>query len=336
MKSKLTIFFFLISIFSYSQCLNTDSLSTNNITHTNALACWNSAPVADHYIVHYRELGVLNWNNLAGIAANDTTRNIPGLDPLTTYEWQIKTFCDTTNQPNSGWSYSDTFTTIAFIAAPFNPIVNKSLGSLQCNVQTELYLKITQAANEPDIGTSIITSDDGYFNLNSISSGDSVGYAKLSTMNQNITSVLNAGIITGQNYAIINSYDSTGALIGFFSIENTNSGIKISSTSLNDGNNYTSGYASEIYLTNLFVNPEDPGILQFENNITSELNDQKITNDTFQIWCNATTIIEQIEEKEIINIIDLLGRKGENKKSAFQIIRLSDGSLEKKIIIKKK
>ena len=336
MKSKLTIYFLFISTLSYSQCLNADSLSTNNITHTNALACWKSAPVADHYIIHYRELGALNWNNLAGIAANDTTRNIPGLDPLTTYEWQIKTFCDTTNQPNSGWSYSDTFTTNAFIAAPFNPVVNKSLGSLQCNVQTELYLKITQTANEPDIGTSIITSDDGYFNLNSISSGDSVGYAILNTLNQNITSVLSVGIITGQNYATINSYDSTGSLIGFFSIENTNNGIKISSTSLNDGNNYTSGYTSEIYLTNLFVNPEDPGDLQFENNITSELNDQKITNDTFQILCSTAIIIEPIKEKEIIEIFDLLGRKDEIKKSTFQIIRLSDGSLEKKIIIKKK
>ena len=50
-----------------------------------------------------------------------------------------------------------------------------------------------------------------------ISNGDSVGFAKLTTLNQNINSVLRAGIITGQNYAIINSYDSLGALIGFFS-----------------------------------------------------------------------------------------------------------------------
>ena len=70
--------------------------------------------------------------------------------------------------------------------------------------------------------------------------GDSVGYAIMNTSTQIISATLKAGIIAGQNYAIINSYDSSGVIIGFFAIENTNGGIKISSTSPNDGNNYTS------------------------------------------------------------------------------------------------
>lgn len=336
MKIRLTTLFFLLtSSFCYSQCLNTDSLSTNNITYSNALACWSPAPIADHYIIHYRELGILTWSNLANITGNDTTRNIPGLSPSTTYEWQIKTYCDTSNQPNSGWSYSDTFTTPAFIPAPFNPIITKTLSSLECNVQTELYIKITQAANEPDIETSTITSDGGYFDINSISFGDSVGYAKLTTTNQSLISVLNAGIIAGQNYAIINSYDSTGSLIGFFSIENANGGIKINSTSPNDGNNYTSGYISEIYFTGLFVNPQNPGPLQFSNDLKSELNDQKYTTDTVQIWCNTTGVVESINPKEIIGIFDILGRERQIKLNAFQIVKFSDGTLEKRIFIKK-
>ena len=92
-------------------------------------------------------------------------RNIPQLQPLTTYEWQIKTFCDTSNQPNSGWSVSDTFTTIAFVASPFNPLVINTITSLQCNTHTGLSLRVSQAANEPDIDTSTITSDGGYFDI---------------------------------------------------------------------------------------------------------------------------------------------------------------------------
>jgi len=39
---------------SFSQCVNADSLYTDNITYLNALANWESAPVADHYIIHFR------------------------------------------------------------------------------------------------------------------------------------------------------------------------------------------------------------------------------------------------------------------------------------------
>ena len=337
MEIRLTILLFcLTSSFGYSQCFNTDSLSTNNITHSNALANWNPAPIADHYIIHYKVLGTMNWSNLANITGNDSTRNIPGLDPSTTYEWQIKTYCDTSNQPNSGWSYSDTFTTTAFVATPFNPIITKTLGSLECNIQTELYLTITQAANEPDIGTGTIISDSGYFNISSINSGDSVGYTTMTTATQSITAILKAGIILGQNYAIINSYDSTGSLIGFFTIENDNGGSKIEVLgSPNDGNNYTSGYVSEIYFTDLFVTPQNAGPLHFFTDINSELNDQIYTTDTVQIWCNTTGIIESVNPKEIIGIFDILGRESQIKINTIQIVKFSDGTLEKRVFIKK-
>ena len=79
---------------------------------------WDAGPT-HHYLIHYRVLGSSNWSNLGNIDSTMTSRNIPQLQQLTTYEWQIKTFCDSTNQPNSGWSYSDTFTT-AFIPSQFN------------------------------------------------------------------------------------------------------------------------------------------------------------------------------------------------------------------------
>ena len=139
------------------QCLNADSLYITNITYINAQANWLPAPSADHYLIHYRELGIANWSNVGNIDSTMVSRNIPQLQPLTTYEWQIKTFCDTLNQPNSGWSVSDTFTTIAFVAAPFNPIITTTIDNNICNSRTSLALNASQTQNEPDIGTSTIT-----------------------------------------------------------------------------------------------------------------------------------------------------------------------------------
>jgi len=337
MKITLTTFMLcLMAGYSHSQCINADNLNTNSVTHLNALANWSPAPNADHYIIHYRELGAINWSNLANIGANDSTRNIPGLDPSTSYEWQIKTYCDTSNQPNSGWSYSDTFTTIAFVAAPFNPIITKTLGTLECDVKTNLYINISQAANEPDIGTGTIVSDGGYFDISSINSGDSLGYTTMTTATQNITALLEAGIILGQNYAIINSYDSTGSLIGFFTIENDNSGVRIQVPgSPNDGNNYTSGYVSELYFTELFVTPQNAGPLSFFTDISSELNDQIYATDSVQIWCGATGMIELSGPKSIIAVSDLIGRKNRSRANTIQLIKLSDGTIKKRIVMKK-
>ena len=337
MKLLFTISILILSTsFSNSQCLNADNLSTNNITHYNAMANWTPAPNADHYLIHYREIGANSWSNLGNITSIDTSRNIPGLNQLTSYEWQIKTYCDTSNQPNSGWSYSDTFTTIAFVAAPFNPIITKSLGSLECDTQTELYINISQDSNEPDIGSGTITSSGGYFNLSTINSGDSVGYTTMNTASQTITASLEAGIILGQNYAVINSYDSTGSLIGFFTIENDNGGIKIQLLgSPNDGNNYTSGYVSELYFTNLFVNPQSSGPLIFYTDLISELNNQVSFNDTVQIWCNTTESFEIENELKATKFYDASGRVSQPKTNTIQLIKFSDGTIEKVFKIKK-
>ena len=91
-----------------------------------------------------------------------TSRNIPQLQQLTTYEWQIKTFCDSTNQPNSGWSYSDTFTTTAFVPSQFNPNILPIISNTTCD-QNTFFNYAQQQQNEPDISTSIFFSDKGYF-----------------------------------------------------------------------------------------------------------------------------------------------------------------------------
>ncbi|HIG31945.1 MAG TPA: hypothetical protein EYQ09_00670 [Flavobacteriales bacterium] len=335
-KYILIIVCVLINTNLLSQCLNANSLYVTNITHINALGNWTSAPVPDHYLIHYRILGTTNWSNLGNIDSAMVSRNIPQLQPLTTYEWQIKTFCDTSNQPNSGWSLSDTFTTIAFVAAPFNPIITNTIYNNICNVKTSLTLNASQAQNEPDIGTSTITSDGGHFDIQSVVMGDSVGYAIMNTSTQTILSTLKVGIIAGQNYAIINSYDSLGAFIGFFAIENVNGGIKVSSTSPNDGNNYTSGFTSEIYFSNLFVTPNINGPLHFYTDIQSELVPPDQFNDTttIMITCTNSMAEEMLQGTSNYKIYDLFGRPAVFKKNTVLIYKYSNGKTKKIIIIK--
>mgnify|MGYP006170942005 CR=1 FL=1 len=172
------------------------------------------------------------------------------------------------------------------------------------------------------------------FDIGNISSGDTVGYANMTTATQSISSVLRVGIIAGQNYAIINSFDSTGDLIGFFAIENDNGGIKVSSTTPNDGNNYTSGFISEIHFTNLFTNPINAGPLYFFIDIESELNDQIYDTDTVQIWCNSNSIDEIKKSKEISKIFDVLGRDTNLENRTLIFIQYSDGRIEKRITLK--
>ena len=333
-KSILIIACLLINTNLLSQCLNANSLYVTNITHINALANWASAPTPDHYLIHYRILGATNWSNLGNIGFAMVSRNIPQLQPLTTYEWQIKTFCDTSNQPNSGWSLSDTFTTTAFVAAPFNPIIATTIENNICNAKTSLTLNSSQTQNEPDIGTSTITSDGGYFDIQSVATGDSVGYAIMNTSTQTILATLRAGVIAGQNYAVINSYDSLGVLIGFFTIENVTGGIKVSSTSPNDGNNYTSGFTSEIYFSNLFVNPNINGSLHFYTDIQSELGDQFNDTNTIMITCTNAIAEEMLQETSNYEIYDLLGRPTSWKENTILIYKYINGKTKKVITIK--
>ena len=312
----------------------TNTLSTTNINYNNAVANWDTLSNANRYKIRYQQIGTGSWSNLGPIYNPNSSITIPLLQQNTTYEWQVMCYYDTTNLLASLWSISDTFTTPSFVAAPFNPIVINTLSNTQCNTSSELTLIVSQEADEPDIGTSIITSDGGSFDITSINSGDSVGFAIMTTSTQNITATLKAGIVAGQNYAIINSYDSAGILIGFFSIENDNGGIKVSSTSPNDGNNYTSGFISEIHFTNLFINPNIDGPLYFYANINSELNDQFNDVDTVQIWCNSSSISENSSEKNLIGIYDIFGREIPETQNKLLFFKYTDGTIEKRLLLK--
>ena len=313
-----------------TNCPTTNNLFATNINYNNAIANWDTVSGGNRYKLRYKAIGTSTWAELGPIYHPSNSMVIPMLQQNTSYEWQVLTYHDSTTLLASLWSQSDTFTTTLFVPAPFNPIITNTLSSLECNVQAELYVRMTQSTNEPDIGTGTITSDGGSFNISSINSGDSVGYATMNTAFQNITTVLEAGIVLGQNYAIINSYDSTGALVGFFTIENDNGGIKVEILgSPNDGNNYTIGYVSEIYFTNIFVTPENAGPLHFFADISSELNDQINISDTSIIWCNTTGLAEEKISRKVINIYDAVGKKSKLKKNTIQFLQYSNGRVTK-------
>ena len=289
----------------------------------------------DHYKIQYKVYETSSWSNLGNIGGLDSVRNLPLLQANTTYEWEIKSFCDSTNQMASLWSTTDTFTTTSFVPSIFNPVITTSIDNNICNTQTNLSLFVSQTINEPDIGNSVITSDGGNFNIQTLTTGDSVGYAIMNTSIQTISTTLKAGIIAGQNYAIINSYDSTGNLMGFFSIENMNGGIKVSSTSPSDGNNYTSGFTSEVHFTNLFVNPNINGPLHFYTDMLSELNHQFNDTTTVIIDCIIPISENSPEDNLSFEIYDLLGRKTKFKDNTVLIYKYSNGEI-RKIITQKK
>jgi len=333
-KIILSILLVFLITDSFSQCVNADSLYTDNVTYLNALANWSSAPAADHYMIHYRELNTTNWSNLQNITGSDTTRNIPQLQSSTTYEWQIKTFCDTSNQPNSGWSYSDTFTTTAFVPSPFNPSILPIIDNLTCNMNTAFAIVAQQTQNEPDIASSVFSSDKGYFEISSLTSGDVLGNASYTSSFLNFTASLVLDFTLGPNYAKIDMIDTSGTTMGFFIIENLTPGVKISSIGPNDGNNYTNGYISQLNFTDLFVNPNEAGPITFTANIDSELGDNiNFIDSSIIINCEATTIENIASFKKLVRVVDLLGRESDEENNKILFYIYDDGTVEKKIVV---
>ncbi|MGY8931274.1 MAG: hypothetical protein ACKVH2_01000 [Flavobacteriales bacterium] len=317
---------------STTLCQTPNGLTSSNITYNSAQANWSVLAGTNRYKIHYRILNTNTWQNLSLVSGLVNNTNIPVLQQNTIYEWQIMAYHDSTLNMGSLWSTSDTFTTGIFVPAPFNPIINTVLGNNQCNTASSLQIVIDQATNEPDIGTSTITTDGGYFDISSVSAGDSVGYAVLNSSSQNINTVLRAGLIAGSNYAIINSFDTANNLIGFFAIENTSNGTRVTTTSPNDGNNYTAGYTSEINFTKLYVTQNYSGNLNIVILLESEFSEQFYYSDTVIIQC-ASSISEIWGNKEIKKIYNINGQQIKKKKNTILFYENKDGRISKRLII---
>ncbi|NNC94872.1 MAG: T9SS type A sorting domain-containing protein [Chitinophagales bacterium] len=90
---------------------------------------WTPDPTAVAYIIRGKEVSQSNLVSYSVPGGNNSNSVVSGLDPNTTYGWQIQKVCNT---GNSAWSAPDTFTTLCL--APVNlQITNLSGNSATAN-----------------------------------------------------------------------------------------------------------------------------------------------------------------------------------------------------------
>ena len=117
-------------------------------------------------------------------------------------------------------------------------------------------------------------------------------------------------------------------------IENLSNGVQVTTSSPNDGNNYTSAYTSNLYFSNIFINPPTSGPLHFFADIESELGDQFNDTDMVQIWCNTSTSINgNTKEAKLLKIVNILGEDSPERKNTLLFYIYNDGTVKKKIVV---
>ncbi len=91
-------------------CDTIDAIYVSNITPTSARLIWTSVPNAHHYRIQGRRIGSPNWVEIVAPGLQGFM-NVSGLTFGSSYEWQVKAFCDQNEINESIWSEMDTFTT---------------------------------------------------------------------------------------------------------------------------------------------------------------------------------------------------------------------------------
>ena len=105
----------------------------------------------------------------------------------------------------------------------------------------------------------------------------------------------------------------------------------VSAWSSNSLHKYNPDFSQTEIIASGLNNPADICYNE-DNNIIAVPNSGNNTVDFINYNCNNTTISEIPEQKKIIQITDLLGRKNKNK--GFKLHIYDDGTVEKKYLIK--
>lgn len=85
------------------------NLSTTNVQDVKARTNWSTAAGAFSYVIRWREMPAGVWSTKV---RESTTQNwIEGLNPSTSYVWQIKSNCSTDTTNSGAWSAAQPFTT---------------------------------------------------------------------------------------------------------------------------------------------------------------------------------------------------------------------------------
>ena len=167
----------------------------------------------------------------------------------------------------------------------FSPTVSVSLSNTNCDSLSNLSISVSQDPNEPDMSTSLFSSNGGFFTISLLTVGDTVGSATMQAGNFNFSTVLVVSSIISSNQAIIQSINTlTGLSLGTFTISNVAGGINIIAQSVPDNNNVTSGNSQTVIFNNIFNNSTS-GTLIFTSVINSELGDVDTQSLPFNISC---------------------------------------------------
>lgn len=95
------------------------NISSSNITATKATIAWTGNSGAVKYRVRYRVMGTTAWTTKI-VTAPVITKTLTLLQPLTTYEYCVRSDCNTSGTIASAYSSIQTFTTICDCAKPTN------------------------------------------------------------------------------------------------------------------------------------------------------------------------------------------------------------------------
>jgi len=108
--------------FAITSCNAPTGLSATNITDSSAQLIWNPAENALNYSLRIRESGTNNWTIYPEITQPDTI--ISGLTPETTYEWELRSFCE---NDSSNWIPATPFTTLGSPTVDITSPLNNAL-----------------------------------------------------------------------------------------------------------------------------------------------------------------------------------------------------------------
>ena len=295
-------------------CPVANNLNTSNVSNFSVTLNWDFNSNVDYYRVRYKEVGTSSWSFEHNVVS--TSLDIDNLNSNTQYIWQLKSFCSSLGTSNSAWSIADTFTTAnypldcyntpngnAFLDScgncvggltgdqpciDFTPSVSIDLSTLQCDTTADIIFTFSQDANEPDIASSIFSSDAGSFDLVGLNTNDIIGTSVITAgggyINVNTTLMVDF-IINSDKISVKAVDDITGQIYGTFTIENFNDGVLVIASSLPDNNNVTNGNSQTININNLFLTPATAQVITFSSTINSELSDVDVQTSTQNILC---------------------------------------------------
>lgn len=91
-------------------CSKPAAINVTNITQTSAKVNWTGNACAYKYWIQYRKQGTTTWTSKS-VLAPIVTKTITGLQANSIYEYRLRTDCDVSGTPNSGYTTIQTFTT---------------------------------------------------------------------------------------------------------------------------------------------------------------------------------------------------------------------------------